>query len=621
MKRKQRLLAMLFALVILFSTVLGCKLPDGRGEAEPVTMDTMETDQTTAPEGTPVPTPSFQVSESALKALDALDLEVFLWYTARDGYAFHMFIDDPTKFNIDPATVNMTLGELTEADSKLFATEASEYLARFEAINREELPQEKQFSYDVLHQILVDMAEEPEYEYYFEPLTEYSGLQANLPLSFALFELKNTRDIEDYLTLLADMPRYLGQVLAYEQKRAELGMFMTEPALDAVLADCKIIINSRDTSFLYATFNEAIDLITELSPEQAQAYKDRNEALLQNEYIQSYETLSKGLLALRKSCRSYEEASIYNEKQKKYFEYSMQDAACNDLSVEETLEILKNEYFYLFYDYLWLIEKNPDIFETVIELSSGNMQTDLAYLKSVIDPLLPDLPEHNLLLTDVPEELEDMFAPAAYVIPSLDDWKNNTIFINTKMEDPSLLLTLAHESYAGHLFQYVYQRDHKNIGIMQRTANFSGYAEGWAQFGEFLVMENQKKYDQDYVRFQFDSGMLFDAILPAMLSILVNYYGYGEEALKNYASAIGLDGEWVIQNYYNTVVDQPYYFFDYAIGYSQLAQLYRETSDSLGERFDMAAFLKTYLDLGPGEFELLREQMDIWADGLVSDAA
>lgn len=312
MKRKQRLLAMLFALVLLFSMVTGCKLPDGKGDAEPITIDAVETDLTEAPEETPLPTPSFQVSEAALTALETLDLDVFRWYATMDGYAFHMFIDDPAKFNIDPATVQMTLGEFTEEDSKRLAVEAGEYLVRIEQINREELPQEKQFSYDVLHQILVDLSEEPEYEYYYEPLTEYSGLQANQPLAFALFELKNTRDIEDYLALLADMPRYFGQVLAYEQKRAELGMFMTEPALDAVLEDCKIIIDSRDTSFLYATFNDAIDLLTELSPEQAQAYKDRNEALLQNEYIQAYETLYDGLVALRKSCRSYEEASIYN---------------------------------------------------------------------------------------------------------------------------------------------------------------------------------------------------------------------------------------------------------------------------------------------------------------------
>lgn len=620
MKRSHRMLALLFALAFLLSTFSGCKLPDGRGDAKPITIDTADEVQAEFSEA-PIPTPSFPVSEAATQALETLDLEVFRWYATMDGYAFHMFIDDPAKFNIDPATVPMKLGEFTEEDSKRFAEEAEEYLVRIEQINREELPQEKQFSYDVLHQILVDLAEEPEFEYYYEPLTEYSGLQANLPLSFALFELKNTRDIEDYLTLLADMPRYLGQVLAYEQKRAELGFFMTENALDAILEDCKTIIDSRDTSFLYATFNDAIDLITELSPEQAQTYKDRNAALLKNEYIQAYETLYDGLVALRKSCRSYEIVSTYNEKQKEFFQYSMQDAACNDFSVEETLEMLKSEYFYLLYEILTIQEQSPDIIETEIELTSGETQTDLDYLKNVIRPLLPELPEHNLQLTDVPEELEDMFSPAAYVIPALDGWKDNIIFINTKMEDPSLLLTLAHEGYPGHLYQYIYQRDHENIGTMQRIVNFSGYAEGWAQFGEFLVVENQTKYPQDYVRFQFDYGMLFNAILPAMLSILVNYYGYSEEALQNYVGAIGLDGEVISSIYYQTVVDQPYYFFDYAIGYSQLAQLYRDTADTLGERFDMAEFLKVYLDLGPGSFELLREQIDVWADALVSEAA
>lgn len=620
MKLPKRLLAVLLALVLLSGTLSGCKLGD-KSDTNPITIDTAEADSSTVPEETPAPTPSFQVSQAAIDTLDALDAEVFRWYATRDGYSFHMFIDDPTKFGIDPATVNMTLGEFTEDDSKLFATESGEYLARFEAINREELPQERQFSYDVLHQILIDFAEEPIYEYYYEPLTEYSGLHANLPLSFALFELKDTADIEDYLTLLADMPRYLGQVLAYEQKRAELGMFMTGNALDTILEDCETIIDSRDTSFLYTTFNDAIDQLTSLSADQAQTYKDRNAALLQNEYIDAYQTLYDGLKALRKYCRTYEEASAYNETQKEYFEYSMQDASCNDLSVEETLEMLKSEYFYLIYEILSIQDQNPDIFDTSIELSSGNMQTDLDYLKSVIKPLLPELPDHNLTLTDVPEELESMFAPAAYVIPALDDWNENTIYINTATEDPTLLLTLAHEGYPGHLYQYVYQRGLEDVGTMQRAVSFGGYAEGWAQFAEYLVAVNQTKYDSNYVRFQFDYNMLFNAILPAMLSILVNYYGYSEEALQNYVTAVGLDGEQIVSAYYETIVDQPYYFFEYAVGYSQLAQLYRDEQDNLGDKFDMASFLRTYLDLGPGYYELIREKMDVWADGLVSDAA
>ena len=500
--------------------------------------------------------------------------------------------------------------------------EASVYFEQLKQVNREQLPQEKQFSYDVLYDILDDMAlDTSEFAYLYEPLTEYSGLHSNLPLSFALFELKNTRDVEDYLKLLADMPRYMGQILAYEQKRAEMGIFMTENALDAILEDCKVILDAGETSFLVVTFNDAIDQLTELTPEQAQTYKDRNLSLIKNEYLDSYELLYNGLKSLRKKCRTYAEAAAYTDLDKRYFEYSMQEAGCNSLTVEETLEMLKDEFNYLLYDIVTIQTENPNIYETNIDLTSGDMQADLDYLKSVIAPFLPKLPEHNLALTDVPEELQDQFAPAAYVIPALDDWKDNIIYINTATEDPTLLLTLAHEGYPGHLYQYVYQRSLENVGYMQRASNFSGYAEGWAQFAEFLITEYQTKYDEQYVRFQFEYSMLVNSILPAIISILVNYYGYSQDALESYLTGIGLSGEDIAPVYYEMVIDQPYYFFDYAIGYAQMAQLYRDELSDLGGAFQLSDFLKTYLDLGPGSFDLIKQQMDIWADGVLQDAA
>lgn len=617
--RLSKLIALLLALILATGTFAGCKLPDNT--VEPITIESLETGDPSQVAETPLPEPTFSVNDATEAAYHALDLEVFRWYVTQDGYSFHMFVDDPAVYQIDPASVKMTLGEFTEEDSARMTAEAAVYLEKLNAINREELKPESQFSYDVLYQILADYAEETDFAYYYEPLTEYSGLHSNMPLSFALFELKNVQDIEDYLTLLADMPRYMGQVLAYEQKRAELGMFMTEPALDAILEDIQLIIDAKDTSFLYVTFEEGIDKLTSLTPEQAQTYKDRNASLLQNEYIQSFQTLYDGLKDLRKSCRSYEEAAQLTENQKAYYEYSMQSGGCNTLSVEETLEMLKDEMNYLLYDFINISNDRPDIYDAEINLTSGNMQQDLDYLQTLIQPLLPVLPEHNLSLTDVPEELQDQFAPAAYVIPSMDDWKDNTIYINTASEDPTLLLTLAHEGYPGHMYQYIYQRSQDHLGLMQRAANFSGYAEGWAQFAEFLAVENQDQYDQDLVRFYFDYGQMLNSILPAIMSILVNYYGYTEEALINAVSGYGFDGEYISSIYYKAVIDQPYYFFDYAIGYSQMAQLYRETQNELGDKFDMASFLKTYLDLGPGSFDLIKEQINVWSDGLLQDAA
>jgi uncharacterized protein (DUF885 family) len=299
----------------------------------------------------------------------------------------------------------------------------------------------------------------------------------------------------------------------------------------------------------------------------------------------------------------------------------MQSAGCNYLSVEENLEMLKTELNYLLYQVIQISTDTPDINDKQIQVTSGNMQDDLDYLQKLIQPLLPVLPEHNVTLTDVPEELQDQFAPAAYVIPALDDWKDNTIYINTAQPDPTLLLTLAHEGYPGHMYQYIYQRSMDSLGLMQRAANFSGYAEGWAQFAEFLTVENQKQYDEDYVRYNFDYGMIANAILPAIISILVNYYGYTDEALENAITELGFDGKYVASIYYDMVIDQPYYFFDYAIGYCETAQLYRDTQSELGDKFDMSAFLKTYLDLGPANFDLIKERIDIWADSLLQDAA
>lgn len=635
MKRITKLFALTLALIMLLSTFAGCKLPDS-SETQTVTMSDASAEITETAEVTAEPTPNLIVNQATVDALDALDLKVFKWYATMDGYSYHMFVDDPANFGIDPSTVEMTLGEFTEEDSKRFGLEAGVFLEELKLIDREQLPEAQQFSYDVLEQILVDFSEETNFEYYYEPLTEFSGIHANLPLSFALFELKDAQDVEDYLALLADVPRYMGQILAYEQKRAELDMFMTEDALTAILDDCQTIIESRDTSFLFATFNDGIDALN-LPADQAKAYKDRNESLIKNEFIGAYKTLYNGLVALKGSCRTYEQAATLTENQKRYFEYSMQSDANNFMSVEEMLDILKDEFNYLLNDYITIYSANSSLDKLDSRtVPAPTAEENLATLQNIMSKLLPELPEHNLTLTDVPEELQNMFSPAAYVIPALDDWKDNIVYINTAETDEdtdipegqetylaaaNMLSTLAHECYPGHLYQYVYQRNIESISRMQKVANFGGYAEGWAQFAEFLVAQNQTKYDTNYYMLQFDYNMMFNALLPAILSILVNYYGYTQDALASYLTGIGLDGEYVASIYYPIVVDQPYYFFEYAVGYAQLAQMYRDINEDLGENFDLESFLKTYMDLGPGYFEMIKEKMDVWADNLMIDQA
>ena len=267
-----------------------------------------------------------------------------------------------------------------------------------------------------------------------------------------------------------------------------------------------------------------------------------------------------------------------------------------------------------------LYAETPDLFSREVNITSGVTETDLALLKSITAELLPALPELEVDMQNVPEELEDMLSPAAYVIPPVDEWKKNTVLINLGSVDSEFLLTLAHEMYPGHMYHYVYQRALESPSYMQRAIGISGYSEGWSQLSEDLVIEHQTVYDKAYCKF---NGMATraDTILPAVVSILVTYYGYSEDAIKTRLEALfASDAEEMAKAYYDLAVEMPYYYMKYAVGYAQIIALMQDAKDELGDSYDEKAFLKAYLDTGRGQFNLVKERMDVWIDRQLTDA-
>ena len=615
----QRIAAMLLALIMLFA--IGCKkvAPDDT-VTSPFTVDLAdETPQPESPGAAPQATAVPDADASA--AFAQLDLTVFRWYACASGDTYHQYVADPANFGIDRSMVDMTLGEFTEEDSKIYSKEAEAYLEQLLEIPRSALSADEQLSYDVLAEYLERVAADVEHEYFYEPLTEYSGLHAQLPLLFALFVIQTEQDAEDYLTLLADVPRFLGQVLTYEQKRAEQNMFMSSDALKEVLAGCKSIIESRDDSFLYATFNSAVDALPDLAPERAQELKSRNEALIKNDFIDAYRALYNGLETLKGKCRDDQTLYDLGEAGRSYFELCLQNESDSELSAEDALEMLQNEMYYMLVRSAEILEANPKTFDAAQILTTGDTDSNLELLKTLTKSILPALPDHDVTVSDVPEELEDMMSPAAYVIPALDDWKDNRVLINPASESATPLLTLAHEIYPGHMYQYVYQRGMEKLGVMQRALHFGGYAEGWSQMGEYLFVQNQTRFDHDYCEVAFYNNMIANALLPSIVSIWVNYQGYSKAAVKTKLDALLLSGsDALVESYYQLAVEQPFYTFCYSIGYSQLMQLMRDAENDLGSAFNQKEFLTAYLDLGPGYFNILRERMDVWVDERILEA-
>ena len=80
------------------------------------------------------------------------------------------------------------------------------------------------------------------------------------------------------------------------------------------------------------------------------------------------------------------------------------------------------------------------------------------------DDIVEDFPEAipvNCEIKYVHESLSEYLSPAMYLVPPIDNYLNNSIYINGNDAHTlsTIYTTVAHEGYPGHLYQCVYFRN------------------------------------------------------------------------------------------------------------------------------------------------------------------
>lgn len=283
-----------FALSLLLAlSLLGCSAAP-KDTAAPIATEAPAAASAPTPEPVPTEDTARAEAETALKELDE---RMFAESVVSDALSFHLTVAHPENF---PLITDYPTGwgEFTYAEQQASNEENIAWLEELYAIDRNVLSDDSKITYDTLVQFLEQGIEGNQYYYYNEVLDTFVGLHSNLPLNLVFYDMHTKADVENYLTLLADTPRYVGQVLAFEQEKSADGKFMRDNALDKVLEQIKAFMDARETCFLFATFDEFIADIDELSDEERAAYSARNTELV-NALIDSYQVLYDGLEALR----------------------------------------------------------------------------------------------------------------------------------------------------------------------------------------------------------------------------------------------------------------------------------------------------------------------------------
>ena len=196
------------------------------------------------------------------KKFEAYMRRLFVDTVSSDTLSLHYSLKDPAAYGItmDEVTFGDPEVDMTAAD---YEKEIKEVLNQLESFDYDALTDSQKLTYDVIKEDreLQLMYNRDELRFYSEPFSAQSGLQNNLPVDLAEYAFDSEQDVKDYLELLADLPRYMDEILRYEEMKSEAGLFMSDQRVDEVTKACRTFIEDPKENLLIEVFEEKIDQV------------------------------------------------------------------------------------------------------------------------------------------------------------------------------------------------------------------------------------------------------------------------------------------------------------------------------------------------------------------------
>lgn len=224
-------------------------------------------------------------------------------------------------------------------------------------------------------------------------------------------------------------------------------------------------------------------------------------------------------------------------------------------------------------------------------------------------PLLSDSPTYEI--KTISDTLASSLSPAFYMIPAIDDYKNNTIYINplyTNEENGNLFPTLAHEGFPGHLYQTVYFNE-SNPSDIRQILNYLGYVEGWATYVEMDSLTFlEYPLEEDSLCKLYHADTIINLALCARIDMGVNYEGWTLADTRAFFEEQGFNSYYA-QDVYAYVVEAPTNYLSYFIGYLEIMDIKDAYQRQELENYSEKDFHKKLLDIGPADFDTIREYL------------
>ena len=521
------------------------------------------------------------------------------------------FLEHPENFGVDTNKTDTSAESYfgavpTQESIREMEAQLRESQKEFQSFHRDLLTREQQDTYDI-YQYQLELAKEANQSKFqgMEPLfSSMQGIHYNLSQLSSLITLRTEEDVKKLLELMKSVPAYVDTVIAYTKEQEKQGLMMID--FDTVIKDCKTVLEAGTNSSSLLDFQEKIASLN-LEKEKTSQYQKQIKDAYTTYLIPAYQTMVDALTELKNGSNSSQGlSSLKNGKE--YYELIFQQKTGSERSIEETKELLENQFQDLVFQAQNLALKRPDL----ATLSLDKIKTKYTDYNSAMEDLLKKSKSYFPAIQDLtyevrtlsPEQNNDGIA-GFYVLPALDNTQNNQIFINPNFAISSMEMfeLLTHEGVPGHMYQFNYIRE--NIENPWRNiVSFLGFTEGYAQYASYFSYRYLTDLDPDLTQwFQLNSELNF--CLSALADIGIHYEGWTIEDLQQKLGLLGDTAEPV----YQQIRSNPGAFLSYGVGLLEIQLLRDQAETALGDQFQDKAFHEALLKSGSVPFFLAQQNI------------
>lgn len=548
---------------------------------------------------------------------DNSDQEKFQRYTisffkenaSANEITMHYLLENPEKYGLKKS--KSLYGKMKKEDVLNEKNKISDEIKKLKKFRKKELTRKQQNTYEVLMDYLSRQEKLAMYPYYERVLGKSSGQQVQILLTLSEYRLKNEQNIKSYFKLLRGLNAYFDSLIEYSKEQVKRNLFISDESLEETLKQIKSVTTQKD-NMLAATFNLRISEVKGINAATKKQYCRENKKIVKMEVIPAYERLYSHLQALKGNGKN-KNGLYYYKNGKDYYEALVAQKTGSAKTVEEMIEISDQTIEKCLRKLIKLQKKYPNIINRYRKSKKNikivqNSQKVLNKLRQKMVKYYPKAPKVSCKIKYVHKTMEEYTSPAFYMVPAVDSYKENVIYIN-KSQTAELYPTLAHEGYPGHLYQNVYYAA-KGDDPVRYLLDYPGYSEGYATYveGFSYSMMDVEGYGDIYQQMNMEMYE-YNLALCSRVDFGVHYEGWKKKDVRAYLRSFGMEKSQA-DELFQMIIENPANYLSYYIGYQEFHELLTDYKNKAGKQYNLKAYHTEILDAGPCSFDILRRRIE-----------